>query len=112
MHKRWFIDPWATCVVPQNQCTAAANVNILIVEEESYLLRQAMGVGEIRGVHPGQIKAPRPVDALIQTGCEAEPSSVMQADYSRILKAFCDRKTIIVTVIVAQQEFKVVVALL
>ncbi len=66
---RWRAEaPERTTVLTEDHCATPAEVYLLMISKESHLLREPIRVGEIFGIHSGQVRATCPVDTFIQSG--------------------------------------------
>ena len=71
-----------------------------------------VGIGNVVGVHAGEVEAARAIDAFVQTGREPAPFSIAPADDAGVVKAACDGQALIVRTVVAEQELEIVIALI
>jgi hypothetical protein len=83
-----------------------------VIDEECELARQPVWISNIVGIHSRQVEAARAVDTFIQAGREPAPLPVSPGDNARVVEAARDGQPVIFRTIVAEQEFKVAVALM
>ncbi len=62
--------PQRATVFAEDHGAGTAQVYLGMSPEESQLPCKPIGIGDIVGIHSGQVAAACPVDTLIQAGCE------------------------------------------
>jgi hypothetical protein len=63
--------PERATVLTEHQCATTAKVYLLMINKKRHLLRQPIRIGDIVGIHSGQVRTARPVDTFIQSGGKA-----------------------------------------
>jgi hypothetical protein len=79
-----------------------AKVYLWVGAKESQLPRQAIGIGDVVGIHSGQVAAARAIDAFVQARSETKAAAVTPADQAWVVEAVRDREALIVGTVVAE----------
>jgi hypothetical protein len=79
--------PQRAPVSTEDHGAGAAQVDLGMSSQESHLMRQPVWVGDIVGIHSGQVLAACPIDTFVQTGREPPPLPVSPTDYARVIEA-------------------------
>ena len=101
---------WLT-VLSKDHCATPAKVYLLMIREERQLQFQPIRIGYVVGINSCQVTGTCPIDTFVQAGRETKSPAVTPADHARVIAGARDGQTLIVGTGIAEQEFKVVVAL-
>jgi hypothetical protein len=94
--------PERAAVLSEGHATTSAEIYLPMINKESHLLRQPIRIGDIVGIHSGQVRATCPVDTFIQSGRHAQPPSIAPAKHTRAVEAVRNGQTLIVRTVVAE----------
>src|ERR1700677_4214031 len=94
--------PERPAVFAEDHGAATAQVYLRMGNQESHLKFQPVRIGNIVGVHSGQVTATRTADTFIQSGRQSSPPSVTPADHARVAETLCDGQTPIIGTVVAE----------
>jgi len=103
--------PQRTAVFAKDHGAGTAQIYLRVGFKKSQLPGEPVRIGDIVGIHPGQVSSACAVDTFVEPRGEAPAPAVTPADQARVIEAVRNRQTVVAGTIVAKQKLKVAVAL-